>query len=70
MAPVIGTIFLSGTEPKYRFRSNFFNKQILQIGYECKDWDTNTGHDEGPIYTSWSDATRQEAEELICRVKK
>ena len=73
MVPVIGNYLIKGFEKVYRFRSGYgfaTNKQILQVGLQYQDWDTNTGQDEGPVYVSWKDATRQEAKELICQVEK
>jgi hypothetical protein len=49
----------------YRFIAGLFGKQILQISSVCQDWDTNSGYDSGPEYTSWRNATRWEAENFL-----
>ena len=61
--PVIGTI-VTGVVG-FRFRQNFFGRQILQIGETCQNWDTNTGYEDGQTYTRWRDATREEADDLV-----
>lgn len=64
MGEVIATNSIK-TKTGYRFISRFLGKQILQVSSTCQDWDTNTGHDSGPEYTNWRNATRWESEEFL-----
>ena len=53
---------------KYGFRQNIFGKQILQVLTEQLEFVMVIG--ESKILYNWRDATREEADDLNCKLKK
>jgi hypothetical protein len=60
MSVVIGTS-QSREVVGYEFRTGWFGKQILQVGYKAQDYDTNTGKEDGDSYIIWRDASPRQA---------